>query len=201
VTEATETSDTLAAAVAPPVIAPETSPRPLARPARPAPTPPAETPPTQQAQQPAPQPEPQPQPEPESDPLADAIASAVSEAANAPPAPAPSAPSGPPMTGAEREAFRISVSNCWNVGALSTDALEVTVTVGLTIARDGRPDQNSIRRISASGGSEAGAAQAFEAARRAILRCGANGFDLPADKYDQWRDVELVFNPDGMRLR
>ena len=50
-------------------------------------------------------------------------------------------------------------------------------------------------------GSEAAARQAFEAARRAIIRCGASGFPLPAEKYEQWREMELVFNPNGMRLR
>jgi hypothetical protein len=25
--------------------------------------------------------------------------------------------------------------------------------------------------------------------------------DLPADKYESWREIEMVFNPDGMRLR
>ena len=38
-------------------------------------------------------------------------------------------------------------------------------------------------------------------ARTAMLRCGASGYDLPADKYDQWREVEITFDPSGMRLR
>jgi hypothetical protein len=42
---------------------------------------------------------------------------------------------------------------------------------------------------------------AFDAARRAIIRCGAKGFDLPAEKYAQWREVEMTFNPESMRIR
>ena len=45
------------------------------------------------------------------------------------------------------------------------------------------------------------ARQAFEAARRAIIRCGAQGFDLPREKYDHWRDIEMVFNPEKMRIK
>lgn len=45
------------------------------------------------------------------------------------------------------------------------------------------------------------ATQAFEAARRAILRCGATGYDLPAEKYGQWRDIEMTFNPEKMRIK
>jgi hypothetical protein len=93
------------------------------------------------------------------------------------------------------------VQQCWNVGALSSDALQTTVTVGVEMARDGRPEGNSIRMIGFTGGTEAGARQAFEAARRAIIRCGANGYDLPEESYEQWRNVEMVFNPEGMRLR
>ena len=52
-----------------------------------------------------------------------------------------------------------------------------------------------------TGGSEAAARSMYELARRAILRCGKNGFPLPPEKYDQWKELELVFDPNGMRLR
>ena len=42
---------------------------------------------------------------------------------------------------------------------------------------------------------------AFEAARRAVLRCQRGGFDLPIEKYDHWRDIEMTFNPEKMRRR
>jgi hypothetical protein len=93
------------------------------------------------------------------------------------------------------------VQACWNVGALSTEALGTTVVVAFDMARDGRPDQGTMRLLEFSGGSEAAAQQAYEAARRAVIRCGVNGYDLPEESYDRWRQVELVFNPEGMRLR
>ena len=58
-----------------------------------------------------------------------------------------------------------------------------------------------MRQVSVDGGTSGSQSIAFEAARRAILRCGASGYDLPADKYDQWREVEITFDPSGMRLR
>ena len=105
------------------------------------------------------------------------------------------------MTSGERDALRVAVQQCWNVGALSSEALRVTVTVGVDMNRDGSPDIASIRQVSAEGGSDAAIRQAFEAARRAIIRCGARGFPLPVEKYDQWRDIEMVFNPERMRIR
>ena len=113
----------------------------------------------------------------------------------------PSVPSGPPLSAGERDALRVAVSNCWNVGSLSTDALNTTVVVAVSLSEDGKPQTPSIRMLSSSGGSAAAADQAFGAARRAIIRCGANGFELPPEKYSQWRDIEMTFNPEGMRLK
>lgn len=185
-TEATEEAGGTAVAA----LAPPGSPRPQRRPNRPAPAP----------QPPA---EPQQQAEPARDPLADAIAGAVAEAATtgAPSQGQGRAPSGPPLTFGETEGLRIAMKQCWNVGALSTDALRTTVTVYVLMNENGTPDGSSIRLVGREGGTEAGAQQAFEVARRAILRCGARGFDLPVEKYDHWREIEMVFNPDGMRLR
>lgn len=111
------------------------------------------------------------------------------------------APSGPPLSSGERDALRVSVSNCWNVGSLSTAALETTVVVSVNMQEDGRPLSGSIKMLSFSGGTESAASQAFEAARRAIIRCGARGFPLPQEKYDHWREIEMTFNPENMRIR
>jgi hypothetical protein len=87
------------------------------------------------------------------------------------------------------------------VGSLSTDALGTTVVVQVSMNQDGTPMSDSIRLVSSSGGSGGAAQQAFEAARRAIIRCGARGFPLPVEKYSQWRDIEMTFNPEGMQFR
>lgn len=159
--------------------------------------------------------EPTPEPEAATDTDADAIAAAVAAAASEAPAeeaPAEStdtgaatgesnAPSGPPMTGAETDAMRVAVQACWNVGALSMEALRTTVVVGVSVKQDGKPDSASVRLVSSEGGSDVSTAQAFEAARRAIIRCGSKGFPLPPEKYDQWKELELVFDPNGMRMR
>lgn len=111
------------------------------------------------------------------------------------------APSGPPLTSDEKDALRVSVQRCWNVGALSSAALATTVVVAVTMEQDGTPDAGSIRLMSSTGGSDTATKQAFEAARRAIIRCGSSGFDLPAEKYGHWRDIEMTFNPERMRIR
>ncbi|QDY69530.1 hypothetical protein FPZ52_07785 [Qingshengfaniella alkalisoli] len=69
------------------------------------------------------------------------------------------------------------------------------------MTQDGKPVQGSLRMISYEGGPESAAQQAYETARRAILRCSGNGYPLPADKYEQWREIEMTFNPERMRSR
>jgi len=168
--------------------APSASLRPRARPARPAePDTEAET---QTATDTAP-------PQTDRDAVSDALAAALGQ--DSPPT--ERRPSGPPLTAGEKDALRVAVQRCWNVGSLSSEALATTVVVAVDMAETGRPEMSSIRMLSHSGGSASAAQQAFEAARRAIIRCGADGFDLPQEKYAQWRDIEMTFNPEKMRIK
>ena len=128
----------------------------------------------------------------------DAVAAAVAAAAASAPA-ASSAPAGPPMTGGEKDAFRLAVNACWNVDP-GAEWARVTVTVGFSLGQDGRVI-GDVRMVSASGGNDAQTSTAFQAARRAILRCQSSGYKLPLEKYDQWQNVEITFDPSGMRLR
>lgn len=105
------------------------------------------------------------------------------------------------LTAGEKDALQLGVAPCWNVGSLSSDALMTSVTVEYTIGQDGIPDVDSITMIGFEGGTEASARQAYEAARRAIIRCGAKGFQLPPERYEQWRNVSITFDPDRMRIR
>ncbi len=164
--------------------APRTSPRPRVRPNRPAPQPEPEV---AETREPAPA-----EPAQNEDAINDALAEALGNG---------SEPSGPPLTSGEKDAMRVAVSQCWNVGSLSTDALQTVVVVGFSLSRDGKVVGGSLKMLDSSGGTAASAKQAYEAARRAILRCGSKGYDLPADKYSHWQDIEITFNPERMRIK
>ncbi len=108
-------------------------------------------------------------------------------------------PEGPPMTGSEKDGFRVAVNGCWNVDPGSV-AARVTVEVGFSLDQNGRVVGDP--RLLSSIGDSTAVDTAFQAARRAILRCQTqNGYDLPAEKYGQWKDVVITFDPSGMRLR
>lgn len=107
---------------------------------------------------------------------------------------AASEPLGPPLTAAEVESLRRQVKACWNLGSGSEAARRITVVVGFQMEPTGKPKLNSIRLISASDGTDSAKGSAFEAARRAIIRCSRGGFDLPSEKYESWRYIEITFN-------
>ncbi len=96
--------------------------------------------------------------------------------------------------------IRFSVGKCWNLGALTPEAMQATATLRVTFDLTGRPDPSSIALASFTGRDDA-AEQVFQSARRAILRCGRDGFDLPADRYALWKVMELTFEPAGLALR
>jgi len=139
----------------------------------------------------------EPEPELASDPFADAIEDALSQA-NDPPETRPA--SGPPLTRAEREGLRLAVQNCWNVD-VGSEAANVTIVIGVSMGRDGKVAGDSLQLLSSEGGSVGAVEIAFEAARRAILRCQRDGYELPAEKYDHWKEIEITFNPENMRTR
>lgn len=142
----------------------------------------------------------QPQESTDTTPDNSAVNDALAEALGGDPEPQ-AAPQGPPLTAGEKDGLRVAVQECWNVGSLSSDALATTVVVAVSMTEDGKPVTNSIKMLSSQGGSDTAARQAFEAARRAIIRCGARGYDLPVEKYATWREIEMTFNPERMRIK
>ncbi len=179
----------------PPTTAPASSIRPKSRPTRT-----AEAAPADEVQEPVAEAAAE---EPAVDAEAEAIAAALAEATAEDSGVADggnTAPQGPPITSGEKDGLRVAVSACWIVDTGSQSA-DVTITIGLSMNPDGTVVPNSLQLVSADGGTEAAQRSAFEKARRAILRCEKGGYPLPPEKYEQWKDIVMVFNPDGMRLR
>lgn len=180
VTEATETGGAEEIA-----LAPTTTPRPRTRPERPDPEPVADA---SVEEVPAEEP----------DVMEAAVANALADVLAG--GGAPTGDPGPPMTTGERDALRLAVQSCWVVD-VGSEAANVTVVVGMSMSPEGRVVDGSLRMIEASGGSDTAIRTAFQSARRAVLRCQRDGYDLPAEKYAQWQEIEMVFNPSDMRIR
>lgn len=92
------------------------------------------------------------------------------------------------------------VQNCWlvDVGAPSA---EISVTLAFSLVRDGRVQPSSLRMVSATSGEQDAIERAYASARRAVLRCLSGGIDVPESRYEQWKEIEMTFNPNEMRIR
>ena len=89
--------------------------------------------------------------------------------------------------------LRTAVQRCWNVD-VDSEAAQIAVTVQVLFDRGGQVD-GAPSVVSMSDGPDIARRAAIDAARRAILRCSGSGYDLPVDKYDQWREVTISFDP------
>ncbi|MEP0192006.1 hypothetical protein [Roseibium sp.] len=130
--------------------------------------------------------------------IADALAEALGkpgepESTSGEPRPKPR--SGPPLSKGEKYSFAQEITACWNIGVLSTEAAATTVVVALAMNPDATPIASSIRLLGHEGGSEAAARQAFEATKRAIIRCGSRGYDLPSEKLASDGTMIITFDP------
>ena len=105
-----------------------------------------------------------------------------------------------PLSGVEKEAFRNQVLKCWSVN-IGSRASKVTITVSMNMQPDGKVVASSMAMVGFEGGNASDANVAFQAARRAVLRCQKDGYDLPKDKYQNWRNMVITFDPNTMRYR
>ena len=101
----------------------------------------------------------------------------------------------------EIERLRSLIVQNWNLGAISSEAKRITLTVRIVMDTTGKPI--NIELLGQTGSFTNGVAveRAFEAARRAITKGLENGHDLPIEKYDLWKEVIYTFNPEDIRNR
>lgn len=98
------------------------------------------------------------------------------------------------MTMDLRDALRNQIEQCWSPPVGAPNAAELVVNFEVYLNPDGsiaRPPQ-----LAGQSGSGAYAQAAAAAARRAIYTCAP--YKLPADRYNQWRDITMTFDPRQM---
>lgn len=99
------------------------------------------------------------------------------------------------MTASEIDAVRQQFYRCWNVPAGARNAEDLVVTLAISLRRDGSLI-GPPRLIGAMDQSNPHFRTAAESAIRAVHMCSP--LDLPPEKYDRWRDMELTFDPSEM---
>ncbi|MBN9020665.1 MAG: hypothetical protein J0H08_00880, partial [Rhizobiales bacterium] len=96
------------------------------------------------------------------------------------------------MTQSEIDALRSQITRCWVIPQGWTSPREVTVSVRFQLNLDGTVAgmPEVVEYPASQYGPVAG-----DNAVRAVMQCGP--YALPAEKYDQWKDVQLRFTPQG----
>ncbi len=121
------------------------------------------------------------------------------KAAKAPPAKPRAAPPrarSQPMTMSEIDAIRYQIEKCWSIPAGARDAENLVVQIKIFLNVDG----SLSKAPEIVGGNRSGDPfyrTAAESARRAVLKCQPLT-NLPAEKYSNWREITLTFNPREM---
>jgi hypothetical protein len=105
-----------------------------------------------------------------------------------------------PLSLSEKDAIRNQIAKCWNVPAGAKDAQDLVVTLHLQLQPTGELVSVALADASqARYGSDSFFRAAADSAMRAVRQCSPLK-DLPAEKYDTWKDMELTFNPKDMLL-
>ncbi len=94
------------------------------------------------------------------------------------------------MSISELDLLRAQISRCWSppIGVLGAEELAVRVRISLN--RNGSLAQPP---ATISQGSGRPFVAASEAAKRAVIRC--QPYNLPAEKYETWREIHITFDP------
>ncbi len=102
------------------------------------------------------------------------------------------------LTLSEIDAFRVQMRRCWSVPAGAAYSEDLVVTIRVFLNSDGTlsraPELIANSRFSLSTNSYY--RTAAESAVRAIQRC--QPFRMPQEKYTNWRELELTFDPGDM---
>lgn len=101
-----------------------------------------------------------------------------------------------PLSLSEKDAIINQIYKCWNVpiGAKNIENTKVAVSVYLQV--DGKVQNAKIKNESLLG-SDLSYRTLAESALRAVYKCSPIK-GLPVNKYDNWKEIELIFNPSDL---
>ncbi|WP_052046164.1 cell envelope integrity protein TolA [Candidatus Paracaedibacter symbiosus] len=110
---------------------------------------------------------------------------------------APADKVGDVVTGTEIDAIRRQIARCWIVPNGARDVQDLIVDIEMKIAKDG-----TVLEAKVSDNGRMARDQRFRAAAdsatRAVLDPKCNPLPLNPDKYEEWKDLEMSFNPKDM---
>jgi hypothetical protein len=106
----------------------------------------------------------------------------------------PRAPLGSQLTAAEKDLLVQQIEQCWNVPAGARDAENLIIEVRAVVNRDGTVQAAAVVDVGRYN-SDPFFRAAADSARRAVLNPNCWPLKVPPDKYDEWHNLDLFFNP------
>jgi hypothetical protein len=85
--------------------------------------------------------------------------------------------------------FKNKIKSCWIVPPLGSTISSISIE--LFMKKNGQVDE--IKLLSEKKDNNAQASIAFASVKRAILKCEGNGYNLPKEFYEQWKNIKIVF--------
>ena len=99
------------------------------------------------------------------------------------------------LTLSEIDALTSQIERCWSIPSGAPYAEELIVALRIRLNQDGSLNTapEIVDKVKYQTSPNRYYRVAVDSAVRAVLRCAP--YDLPADKYDAWRDVRITFDP------
>lgn len=85
--------------------------------------------------------------------------------------------------------FKNKIKSCWIVPVLGSTISSISIE--LFMKKNGQVDE--IKLLSEKKDNNAQTSIAFASVKRAILKCEGNGYNLPKEFYEQWKNIKIVF--------
>ena len=102
-----------------------------------------------------------------------------------------------PLAISEIDLVRQQIRECWNLSAGAREAENLSIEIAMAMNPDGTVRQARILDQSRLRGDPFFRAAA-ESALRAVLNPRCNPLKLPPEKYQQWQNMILIFDPRDM---
>ncbi|MCK5274902.1 MAG: hypothetical protein KAR37_09665 [Alphaproteobacteria bacterium] len=101
------------------------------------------------------------------------------------------------LTVSERDALRRQIEKCWNVPIGARNPEELIVEIKIRVNRDRRV-RDAVIVDSARASADKFFRTMAESARRAVNNPKCSPLKLPPDKYDEWKEITMTFDPSNM---
>ena len=103
-----------------------------------------------------------------------------------------------PLSISDMDAIKSQVAPCWRMPAGAENDYTLVVTLNIQLNADGSLlKAEPLMKDRAKAAANPAFRMATESAMRAIARCTPLK-NLPSDKYDSWKDFDMVFDPKNM---